>query len=165
MGEPRNQGTHEEGTVANYWIIVGSPGNFEKTKELGFSIQGMKTRQRRKAERMEAGDQFVWYITGDQAFAGYATITGPSFEDHDLIWSSGKKKDEDYPWRVPIGKEVVLPREGWVPAEGLARKLTYVQKWPAEHWRLAFQGNVHEIPESDFEIVRSEIDRAASQAA
>ena len=61
--------------MPNYWIIVGSPDNFEKTKELGFSVQGMKTRQRRKAERMEAGDQFVWYITGDQAFAGYATIT------------------------------------------------------------------------------------------
>ena len=87
------------------------------------------------------------------------------FEDHDPIWSSGKKKDEDYPWRVPIGKGVSLPREGWVPAEGLARKLTYVQKWPAEHWRLAFQGNVHEISESDFEILRSEIDKAASQAA
>ena len=151
--------------MPNYWIIVGSPDNFEKTKELGFSIQGMKTRQRRKAERMEAGDQFVWYITGDQAFAGYATITGASFEDHDPIWSSGKKKDEDYPWRVPIGKAVSLPREGWVPAEGLARRLTYVQKWPAEHWRLAFQGNVHEISGSDFEILRSEIDKAASQAA
>ncbi|MEA2501206.1 MAG: hypothetical protein QOD01_1317 [Actinomycetota bacterium] len=158
-------GICEEASVPNYWIIVGSPDNFEKTKELGFSIQGMKTRQRKKAERMDAGDQFVWYITGDQAFAGYATITGPSFEDHDLVWSSGKKKDEDYPWRVPIGKEVALPRDGWVPAEGLARKLTYVQKWPAEHWRLAFQGNVHEIPESDFEVVRSEIDKAASQAA
>jgi hypothetical protein len=165
MRYPDNPGIREEGSVANYWIIVGSPDNFEKTRELGFSIQGMKTRQRRKAERMEAGDQFVWYITGDQAFAGYATITGPSFEDHDLIWSSGKKKDEDYPWRVPIGKEVTLPRDGWVPAEGLARKLTYVQKWPAEHWRLAFQGNVHEIPEGDFETLRSEIDKAASQAA
>ena len=66
---------------------------------------------------------------------------------------------------MPIGKEVTLPRDAWVPAEGLARKLTYVQKWPAEHWRLAFQGNVHEISGSDFEILRSEIDKAASQAA
>ncbi|MCA1847202.1 MAG: EVE domain-containing protein, partial [Actinobacteria bacterium] len=128
----------------------------------------MKTRQRKKAERMEAGDQFAWYITGDQAFAGYATITGGCFEDHEPIWipkQSAKKKDEDYPWRVPIGKEVSLPRDGWVPAEGVARKLTYVQKWPAEHWRLAFQGNVHEISGNDFEILRSEIDKAASQAA
>src|SRR5207244_4544606 len=125
----------------------------------------MKTRQRRKAERMEAGDQFVWYITGDQAFAGHATITGAFFEDHDPIWSSGKKKDEDYPWRVPIGKAVSLPRDGWVPADGLARTLTYVQQWPAEDWRLALPGHVHEISGSDFELRRSEIDKAASQAA
>ena len=105
--------------MPNYWIIVGSPDNFEKTKELGFSIQGMKTRQRRKAERMGAGDQFVWYITGDQAFAGYATITGAFFEDHDPIWSSGKKKDEDYPWRVPIGKAVSLPATGGCRPRGL----------------------------------------------
>jgi EVE domain len=150
--------------VPNYWIIVGSPDNFEKTKELGFSIQGMKTRQRKKAERMEAGDQFVWYITGDMAFGGYATITGPCFEDHDPIWV-GKKDGEDYPWRVPIRKGIALPPERRVPAESLARKLAYVQKWPAEHWRLAFQGNVHEIPESDFETIRSEIDKVASEAA
>src|SRR5438128_2331047 len=107
--------------MASYWIIVGSPDNFEKTKEHGFGVQGMKSRHRRKAEH--------------------------------------------YPWRVPIRKEVVLPRERWVPAEGLARKLAYVSKWPPEHWRLAFQGNVHEIPEGDFELIRAEIDKAASEAA
>jgi len=151
--------------MPNHWIIVGSPDNFEKTAELGFTIQGIKSRHRRKAERMGTSDRLAWYITGDQAFAGYATITGGYFEDHDPIWSSGKKKDEDYPWRVPIRKEVVLPRERWVPAEGLARRLAYVAKWPAEHWRLAFQGNVHEVGEDDFEIIRSEIEKAATAAA
>ena len=151
--------------MPNHWIIVGSPDNFEKTAELGFTIQGIKSRHRRKAERMGTSDRLAWYITGDQAFAGYATITGGYFEDHDPIWSSGKKKDEDYPWRVPIRKEVVLPRERWVPAEALVRRLAYVSKWPAEHWRLAFQGNVHEIPESDFDIIRAEIDKVATAAA
>lgn len=150
--------------MPNYWIIVGSPDNFAKTEALGFSIQGMKGRQRRKAERMEAGDKLVWYITGEQAFAGYATITGPYFEDHEPIWQA-KKDGEDYPWRVPIAKDVVLARDRWVGAEGVARRLTYVSKWPAEHWRLAFQGNVHEIPESDFALLAGEIDSAASHAA
>jgi hypothetical protein len=151
--------------MGSYWIIVGSPDNFERTREHGFGVQGMKSRHRKKAERMAAGDKLVWYVTGDQAFAGYATITGEFFEDHEPIWSSGKKKDEDYPWRVPIRKEVALPRERWVSAEGLARTLAHVSKWPPEHWRLAFQGNVHEIPEGDFELIRSEIDAAASEAA
>ena len=99
------------------------------------------------------------------AFAGTATITGPFFEDHDPIWSSGKKKDEDYPWRVPIRKDLVLPKQKWVPAEGLARKMAYVARWPAEHWRLAFQGNVHEIPEQDFELIRGALEAAAKGRA
>lgn len=70
-----------------------------------------------------------------------------------------------HPWRVPISDAVALPRQRWVPAEGLAGKLAYVQKWPAEHWRLAFQGNVHEIPAEDFELIRAEIDKAAHEAA
>jgi hypothetical protein len=139
--------------VSRYWIVVGSPDNFERTAEHGFTVQGLKSRHRRKAERMEKGDRLIWYITGDQAFAGSATIQGAYFEDHEPIWSSGKKKDEDYPWRVPISADVVLPRPEWVDAEGPARKMAHVAKWPAEHWRLAFQGNVHEISEQDFEIV------------
>ena len=67
--------------MPSYWIVVGSPDNFEKTAELGFTVQGLKSRHRRKAERMDQGDRLVWYITGDQAFAGIATIQGPYFED------------------------------------------------------------------------------------
>lgn len=150
--------------MANHWIIVGSPDNFEKTAAHGFSVQGMKARQRRKVERMEPGDKLVWYITGEQAFAGYCTVTGAGFEDHEPIWV-GKKPEEDYPWRVPISKDVVLPVDRRVPAIGVAPRLTYVSKWPAEHWRLAFQGNVHEIPAGDFEILAAEIDAAAAEAA
>ena len=139
--------------MPSYWIVVGSPDNFERTKALGFTVQGLKSRHRRKAERMAKGDRLVWYITGDQAFAGTATIQGEYFEDHEPIWSSGRKKDEDYPWRVPISADIVLERPEWVDAEGPARRMAHVAKWPAEHWRLAFQGNVHEISREDFEIV------------
>jgi hypothetical protein len=31
--------------------------------------------------------------------------------------------------------------------------MAHVAKWPSEHWRLAFQGNVHEISQDDFEII------------
>jgi hypothetical protein len=143
-----------------YWIAVSGAANFDKTTELGFKIQGFKTRQRRNAERMAAGDKLVWYITKEMVFAGYATITGESFEDHEPIWT-GKKEGEDYPWRVPIRAELVLNRERWIDVEGLARRMKYVSKWPAEHWRLAFQGNLHEIPESDFELIREALEEAA----
>jgi hypothetical protein len=55
--------------------------------------------------------------------------------------------------------EVVL--EDLVPAEPLARQMSYAAKWPAEHWTLAFQGNVHNIPGEDYRLIRAEIEKAA----
>jgi hypothetical protein len=149
--------------MPSYWIAVSGEANFEKTKELNFVLQGFKTRQRRKAERMADGDKLIWYITKEMAFAGYATITGTYFEDHDPIWE-GKKEGEDYPWRVPIRAELVLERDDWIDVEGIARKMTYVSKWPAEHWRLAFQGNLHDIPEEDFERIKAALEETANRA-
>jgi predicted RNA-binding protein len=149
--------------MPSYWIAVSGEANFEKTKELNFVLQGFKTRQRRKAERMADGDKLVWYITKEMAFAGYATITGAYFEDHEPIWE-GKKEGEDYPWRVPIRAELVLERDDWIDVEGIARKMTYVSKWPAEHWRLAFQGNLHDIPEEDFERIKAALEETANRA-
>ena len=70
------------------WIIVGSPDNFAATRGQGFTIQGIKSRHRKKAEAMRPGDRIVWYITGVKAFAGVATITSGYFEDHTPIWKS-----------------------------------------------------------------------------
>ena len=51
-----------------YWMIVTSPENYEKTRKLRFTQQGVKSRHRRKAERMTPGDRVCWYLTGIQAF-------------------------------------------------------------------------------------------------
>jgi hypothetical protein len=147
------------------WIIVSSVDNWQKTVDRGFTIQGMKSRHRKKAEQMHAGDSIVYYVTGVKAFAGIAAITSDYFEDHEPIWISGNKKreGEDYPFRVHIAPDLALPREAFVPAEPLARQMVYASKWPAASWTLAFQGNVHLIPESDYELLRAAIERAAAE--
>lgn len=77
---------------SKYWIIVGSIDNLRRTAELGFTIQGMKSRHRKKAERMQPGDKIVYYVTGIKAFAGIATVTSKYFESHDQIWKSNDPK-------------------------------------------------------------------------
>jgi hypothetical protein len=146
----------DEADNATYWIVVGSIDNFRRTAERGFTIQGLKSRHRKKAERMKAGDKIVYYVTGVKAFGAIATIAGHYFESHEIIWQSGdpKKAAEDYPFRVEITPDLVLDEPDFLPAEGVARQMTYVSKWPAENWTLAFQGNVHEIGRSDYELIR-----------
>lgn len=151
----------------NHWVVVGSPENVARTRELGFTVQGFKSRHRKKAERMRPGDLLAYYITGVKGFVAIAEITSPAFEDHSLIWRSTNKKrsDEDYPWRVSIEPRLTLPEGEFVPAEPIARAMNYVQKWPAENWTLAFQGNLHLIDEADFELIRRGLlDTAATPA-
>ena len=147
-----------------FWIIVGSQGNFDRTRELGFTVQGIKSRHRKKAALMRPGDKIAYYVTGRKAFAATATITSSYVEDHERIWQSGdpKKADEDYPFRVRIEPDIVLPDAGAVDAEPIARQMVYVSKWPATSWTLAFQGNVHAVSEGDFRLIR---DALAARAA
>lgn len=149
------------------WIIVGSPDNYAATRAQGFNVQGIKSRHRKKAESMRPGDRIVWYITGAKAFAGYATITSEYFEDHTPIWKSRdpKKDAEDYPFRVNISPVITLDDAEFVAAEPIARQMTYVSKWPAANWTLAFQGNVHRVDDADFKLIESALKDAARSIA
>lgn len=148
------------------WIVVGSPDNFAATRAHGFTIQGLKSRHRRKAEAMRPGDRIVWYITGAKAFAGHAEITGDAYEDHTPIWKSRdpKRDAEDYPWRLPIRAVRILEQDGWVAAEPLARQMHHASKWPAANWTLAFQGNVHKLDAHDGDLLVAAIDAMQTPA-
>src|SRR6478752_10495706 len=63
-----------EGRSSQYWMIVSSPDNFRKTRELGYTIQGLKSRHRRRVETMRVGDRVLYYITGRMAFAATVTV-------------------------------------------------------------------------------------------
>lgn len=149
--------------MPTYWCLVTSPENIAKTRALGFTVQGVKRGHRKKAERMRPGDRILLYATGRQAFAFTATITSEFFEDHTPIWSSDKK-GEDYPWRVHITPDVVLDEEDYIPARMLIEQMEYARKWPLQHWHLAFQGNVHVLPERDFALIEQTMVEAAKAA-
>ena len=156
----RGGGGGEGGRAAQHWMVVSSPDNFRKTRELGFSIQGLKSRHKRRVETMRVGDRILYYVTGRMAFAATVTVASPMYEDHTPIWRSARR-DEDYPWRVHIRPEVVLDDPDWVPAKDIAYRLDYVRKWPPEHWTLAFQGHIHALPRNDFALIEDEVARSA----
>lgn len=145
----------------NHWLLVTSPENIAITRALGFTMQGIKSRHRRKAERMQPGDRMVLYATGRQAFAFTATITSRYWEERTPVWDA-RKPGEDYPFRVRIAPDVVLPEERYLPVASLLGELELVRKWPAKHWHLAFQGNVHPISATDFTRIEAAMRAAAA---
>ena len=156
--------TDETSRPTNYWLLVSGIGNFRASRDLGFRQQGIKSRHRRKAERMGPGDKLIFYVTGLKAIAGIVSVTSPFFESHDRIWSSAdpKKDSEDYPFRVMTEPDLILPETGFIPAEPLAMAMDYTKRWPAKNWTLAFQGNVHNLPVGDYEQIRAAVIEAVA---
>src|SRR5438067_1585751 len=145
-------------------MIVTSPENYERTRTLRFTQQGVKSRHRRKAERMAPGDRVCWYVTGIQSFAATATITSPYFEGSDPIRKSEKTGDT-YPWRFNIKKDHAVDPDRAIAADSLLAKLAHVKRWPKEHWRRAFQGNVHEPDAKDLALVEPGVPNLQLSAA
>ena len=154
------------------WILTGSLENFRINVERGFDVIGFKERRRNQAAEFEPGDEVVFYVTGVQAFGGIATVRSEMFEDRTPIWpafkaarrrrgpheSQGKgKHPEPYPWRVEAEPAVILDEDDFVSAESLAGELEHVRKWPAEHWHLAFQGQLRTVGAADAALLRDRI--------
>ncbi len=147
------------------WILTGSLDNFRASREHGFEVVGLKERRRRLAEQVEPGDRMVFYVTGVQAFGAMARIVGELYEDRTRIWPGKPGKADDYPWRFPAEPELVLPEASFVPAVELAPRLEHVRRWPAEHWQLAFQGQLRPVSRRDAELLESRIREAAGAPA
>jgi predicted RNA-binding protein len=147
----------------NTWILTGSLENFRINVERGFDLIGLKERRRRQAEEFEPGDQVIFYVTGVQAFGGIARVRSEMFEDREPIWPQGKKKHpEPYPWRVEAEPVLILDEDEFVPAGELVGELEHISKWPAEHWHLAFQGQLRTIGDADSRLLRQRMGAAAA---
>jgi EVE domain len=153
------------GQAPTTWILTGSPENFAATRERGFRLIGMKQRRRRQAMEMEPGDRIVFYLTRIGRFAGSVRIASEMFEDRDPVWPGKPGNPDPYPWRFETEPEVVLDEEDWVAAEDLKDDLEHVRKWPPEHWKLAFQGQLRTVTEADAELLMARLRAAAGAPA
>jgi hypothetical protein len=151
--------------MAKTWVLTGSLDNFRATREHGFGVIGAKEGRRRMAEQIAPGDRIVFYVTGVQAFGGIIRVTGGMYEDRAKLWPGKPGKADAYPWRFETEPELVLDEDSFVPAEDVARELEHVRKWPAEHWQLAFQGQLRTVSDADAKLLERRIRQAAPTAA
>jgi predicted RNA-binding protein len=151
--------------VAKTWVLTGSLENFRATREHGFRVIGAKERRRRMAEQIAPGDRIVFYVTGVQAFAGIVRVTGEMYEDRSRIWPGKPSGPDAYPWRFETEPEAILDEEDFVPAVELAGRLEHVRKWPAQHWQLAFQGQLRTVSDADARLLGESIRERAGVPA
>ena len=152
-------------SAPTHWLLVSSPANFETSRARGFDMAGMKSRHRKKAETVKAGDTVFFYLVGIKSIGGMAEVTGPYREDDTHVWTSNKP-GEEYPFRFPIKPTAIIESPtDFVPVEDFVDALDYPKRWPRANWTLAFQGNVHKLNERDFALLASAIKDAAGVKA
>ena len=146
----------------SHWLISLSPENYSITREMHFTLLGLRSRHRKKAERVAVGDRVLYYVLNERIFPATATVTSPYFEDRHPIWINPERRDDPFPYRVHTQPSLVLePSEG-LDAEALAPRLLYLKRWAPEQWYLALQGDVHLLSSQDFLLVEREMERTAT---
>ena len=146
----------------NYWMVVESLEKFETTRDMGFKLHGMKSRYRRRAQRMQPDDRILFYVSSIKKWTATATVTSQFFEDHSRIWSEPNGR-EDYIYRVKLAPSLVLEERDYIDALILAPRLDYVKRWPPEDWPLAFSDSLHLLPQKDFRLIEDEMKRNVSK--
>ena len=146
------------------WIVVGSPENFEIARERGFDMFGYKSSRRRETAEMKPGDKLIFYLTGIMKFGGVADIASEVYEDRTPVFRSEKKAAEDYPFRTKTKPDRILDKDQFLDVKEFATRLEMTRR-RGEHWRLAFQGNLHKINDEDYKEISDAVDAARKVAA
>ena len=139
----------------NFWMIICNEDNFNITRGLEFTKQGLKSEYRRKVQRVEKDDRLLFYVSGIRKFTATATVTEPYKEVDSGIWQD--EGSATWPYLVEIKPELVLDEEQYITAGLLAHRLDYIRRWPPENWYMAFQGNLHLLPKGDFFLIEEEM--------
>ena len=106
-------------------------------------------------DAIENGDRVLFYVSHDRHFTATATATSSYVETEDSVWE--KEGSAEWPYQIKIKPEIVLDDHQYMDANMIAPRLDYVKRWPPENWYMAFQGNLHLLPKSDFLLIEEEM--------
>ncbi len=147
--------------MKRYFIITTSPENFERDRDtIKFTVQGLKDKHKRTVQKWNSGDRIVYYINKIGKFGAIAEITSSYYRDTSKIWTDD---DELWPSRAESRPVIVLEKDEFLDVRRYIDKLSFIKnKYSSDHWGLAFQGSVREIPEEDYQFIESEMRKITS---
>src|SRR5439155_22100422 len=143
------------------WLLTLSTENHVITRDHRFSLPGLHSRHRKKAERVALGDRVLYYVLYERIFPATVTVASAYFEDRHPTRINPERKDDPFPYRVHTQPNLVLEDSEGLDAEAIAPRLIYLKRWPPEQWFLALQGDVHLLSAQDFLLVEREMQRIA----
>ena len=143
----------------NYWMFATTEENFLISSKSGLKLHGFGKKYRKRTDRMNTGDEVIYYLRDKKRWCAVSEIETAAFEDSSPIWLSSTR-GEDFRYRVRMNPKVILDEEQYVDASLVAPTLDYLKRWPLELWNLAFIEDLHLLPQKDFRFIEGEINRA-----
>jgi len=142
----------------NYWMFAETEENSSTTRELGFTLFGMSSKYKKRAQRMQPNDRVIFYIRQKMCWVASATVVSKSYVDEELIWGD-ESTSREYKHRVKLKPDHILNREEFINGLLIGPSLEYVKRWSPEYWPLAFWEKLHLLPQKDFRLLENEIIR------
>lgn len=146
----------------NYWMFATTKENFLISSKRGLHVHGFGKKYKKRTERMNTGDEVIFYLRDKRSWCAISEIETSSYEDSSPIWIS-RSRGEDFRYRVHMNPKVILDEDQYVDASLVAPTLDYLKRWPLELWHLAFIEDLHLLPQKDFRFIEGEINRATTR--
>lgn len=148
--------------MAQYWLVTTSPENFEIDRKQNFSVAGFTNRFRKLVNQVQSGDRLVVYIIRLKRFGAALEVVGAPYYDADTrIWI---EEDQIWPCRFPTRPTVVPAEDELLNVHRLLPSLTFVSDpQKATSYALAFRQSLRRIPQEDYELIESEMRKAAAK--
>ena len=136
----------------NFWMSVQKIDDFEELKKEDFNELVIPKDSQRKANRMEANDRMIFYITELRKWAASATINS-----HNFGKEGNQPKSQMYKANISIN--FLLNEKDYINGAILGPTLFYLRNWNPERWNLAFTEPLYLLPRQDFKVIEREMER------
>ena len=89
----------------NFWMITCNEENFNITRRMDFTRQGLKSEYRRKVQRVEKDDRLLYYVMGIRKFTATATVTQSYKEERRRVLEKRGQRHVALPDRNQAGTD------------------------------------------------------------
>jgi len=142
-------------SMVRYWLCVVNEANWRIVRER--LLWGVSERYRRRMEELSEGDLLVFYVRPKRIGGIFRAASRPFVDKKPVFSSEGFRAGELFPYRVRL-EPVLVPPEP-LPFEPLIPRLSFIKN--KARWTGYIRGAMREIPEGDYELIRTELEARA----
>ena len=135
--------------MTKYWLDLFTGKTWEEFLKNGADVTGFRETRRRVAQKINAGDYLICYLTGLSRLIGILEVKSKCYFDKTPIWA-----DEAFPCRFKVKAIYALDAKTAVPIQELKDKLSMFRNMKSKRsWIGPLRGSPAEFSTQDGEII------------